>query len=347
MDIFDTNVLIGTVRSLKRPPTFLLDKFFPGIAESDSEFVSIDVDTGKRRMAPFCSPVVQGRIVEGRSIQTDTFRPAYIKDKRAPDLKRPVKRQIGERIGGNLSPEERMQANLQFELEDQVQSVDRRLVWMASNALLQGQITVTGEGFQTTVINFNRDPNLQISLAGSAAWGSAAYPSDNFDDWSALVLESSGAIVTDLVFTPTPWKLFRADQKVKDSIWFPRSGDSSIELGGGIKNGAIYKGRWGDYDLWVYNDWYVDLNTDTSQPMIPDGYVIGGSTDMQGVRAFGSILDPNFAYGALAYAPRSWIENDPAQRVMMMQSAPVVIPSRVNAAFAANVTGTATLPPVC
>jgi hypothetical protein len=31
------------------------------------------------------------------------------------------------------------------------------------------------------------------------------------------------------------------------------------------------------------------------------------------------------------------VENDPAQRFIMMQSSPLVIPSRVNAAFAATV----------
>jgi hypothetical protein len=58
---------------------------------------------------------------------------------------------------------------------------------------------------------------------------------------------------------------------------------------------------------------------------------------MQGVRAFGAIIDPEFAYGAMAYAPKSWIEHDPATRILMMQSAPMVVPSRVNAAMCITV----------
>ena len=78
--IYDTNVLIQVVPNLKRATSFLLDKFFPNLVVSDTEFVSIDVDVGKRRMSPFVSPLVEGKLVEARRIQTNTFKPAYIKD---------------------------------------------------------------------------------------------------------------------------------------------------------------------------------------------------------------------------------------------------------------------------
>jgi hypothetical protein len=59
--------------------------------------------------------------------------------------------------------------------------------------------------------------------------------------------------------------------------------------------------------------------------------------DLQGTRAFGQIIDPQFNYAALPFAPKTWLKEDPAQRFIMMQSSPVVIPSRVNAALAATV----------
>ena len=59
--------------------------------------------------------------------------------------------------------------------------------------------------------------------------------------------------------------------------------------------------------------------------------------DLMGTRAFGQIMDPAFNYAALPYAPKTWVEQDPAQQLLLMQSAPIVIPSRVNASFSANV----------
>ena len=58
------------------------------------------------------------KLVEQRRYQTNIFKPAYIKDKRAPDLQ-PVRRMIGERIGGEMSGAER-EAQSEFELTDQV-----------------------------------------------------------------------------------------------------------------------------------------------------------------------------------------------------------------------------------
>ena len=64
VNIYDTNALVQVVSNLKVAQTFLLDTFFPNVVASDTEYVSIDVDIGKRRMAPFVSPLVEGKLVE-------------------------------------------------------------------------------------------------------------------------------------------------------------------------------------------------------------------------------------------------------------------------------------------
>ncbi len=162
-------------------------------------------------------------------------------------------------------------------------------------------------------------------------------PSQNIDDWATTVLQKTGSVADRIIFTNTPWKAFRADPEIKDSIYFPRAGDSNIEIGGGIAKGAMYKGRWGNYDLYLYNDWYVDPVEDIEYPMLPDGTVLLGSADLEGSRMFGMIKDPEFAYASLAYAPKMWIEKNPAQLQLLMQSAPLVVPNRVNATLAATV----------
>jgi hypothetical protein len=67
------------------------------------------------------------------------------------------------------------------------------------------------------VIDFGRDAALTVTLTGNNRWGIAA----NFDatadatraggehrDLAALILKKSGAVVTDIVFTTTPWQKF-------------------------------------------------------------------------------------------------------------------------------------------
>lgn len=351
LDVFDTIVLVQTVPNLFTAQNWLLDRFFPNIVTSDSEFVAIDVDIGRRRMSPFVSPMVQGKLVEQRTYQTNTFKPAYIKDKRAPDLRKPVRRQIGERIGGDLTGEERMMANLQFEMADQVDMINRRLEWMAAQVLQAGKVTIKGDGFPTVVVDFQRDASLTIVLTGGDDWASVATtatPAFDIEVWCNQVLLTSGAVITDLVFSPSAWQYFLADPRVRDAVVLDTSRarqltqrGAEVELGVRVQKGAIYKGTWGGFDCWIYNDWFVDDDGVTQKRMLPDGGVLGCGPDMLGTRAFGQIMDPDFNYGPLPYAPKSWVEKDPAQRLILMQSSPIVIPSRVNACFYATVTATA------
>lgn len=344
---FSTTDLIQVVPTLKRPQKFLLDKFFPNIQNSETEFVAIDIDVGLRRMSPFISPLVQGKLVEQRKYQTNTYKPAYIKDKRAPDLRKPIMRQIGERIGGgNMTAGDREMANVAFEMADQIDMLDRRLEWMAASALLHGKVIVSGEGFETEVVDFGRDGQLTIALIGDKQWGTKAnfnaagrdtVPADNIEEWQTLMLRLSGAQATDLVFTTSAWQKFANDEKVFGAVYFPKQSEAgSINVGPQVAPGAVYKGRWGQFDLWLYNDWFID-DDGVEQPMLPDGYMLMSGQQLMGTRAFGSIIDPAFNYQAMPYAPKTWVENDPAQRILLMQSSPLVIPSRVNACLAAKV----------
>jgi len=342
---FDTAELVAVVPNLKTSQNFLLDTFFPGLVEFDTEEVLIDIDVGKRRMAPFVSPLVEGKLVEARRIQTDKFKPPYIKDKRAPDLRRPVRRSIGERVGGELNAAEREMANLQFEMEDQIDMINRRLEWMASSALQTGTVVVAGDGFATTLVDFGRDSRLTIALTGSNRWGQTLDATGRdtvivpqLTTWNALMLQLSGAGATDIVFSNGAWNKFINAAGVYGAINYPKLADSgnNINPAAIVQKGGVYQGSWGQYRLWLYNDWYVDDN-DVEQPMLPDGYIIMSGPALMGTRAFGMIMDPKFAYKPMAYAPKTWVTDDPAQRLIMMQSAPLVIPSRVNASLAVKV----------
>ena len=225
---YTTAKLVQAVPNLKTSQNFLLDKFFPGYVTYDTEEVAIDIDVGIRRMSPFCSPLVEGKLVEQRKFQTNKFKPAYIKDKRAPDLRRPVRRMIGEHIGGELTGAEREMANLQLEMADQVDMVNRRLEWMAASALTTGTVTIAGDGFPTTLIDFGRASTLTIALSGSSQWGATLDAQGNdvnitgqIDAWAARILKASGAVVSDIVFTNTPWQKFLTAKGVQGAIQFP------------------------------------------------------------------------------------------------------------------------------
>lgn len=349
--------LIGVVDNLKKSSGFLLDRCFPNVVESNAPQVALDIDVGKRRMSPFISPIVEGQPVESRRFETGLYTPPTVKDFRNPDFLKPVRRQIGERIGGDVSLRARLEENLVWEIADQKDMIDRRCEWMAAQALTTGKINISGPGYGDTEIDFGRDPSLTVALTGAAQWGQPGVsPADFVTNCATHVLQKSGAMPEDVIFSLSPWQKFLADQKVINNIFQralidPRS--EPVETGGVVTNkGGIFMGRWGRFRLWLYEDWYVDYERDSSgnvvtdasgnpieieRPMLPDGSIIVTGPDLQGTRAYGLVQDPFFNYQPLRYAPKLWYSKNPGQINLLMQSAPLMIPSRVNAAMCANV----------
>ncbi|MDI2091617.1 major capsid protein [Commensalibacter oyaizuii] len=341
--IFSTVQLIDVVPNLKAAQSFLLDGFFKREILSTTQDVAIDIDVGKRRMAPFCSPLQQGKLVETRPIETKTFRPPYIKDKRIPDLTKPVMRAIGEQIGGNHTPTEKYLANIAFEMKDQLDMLQRRQEWMAAQCLVNGYLVIKGNGFQETFMNFGRSPELNIVFSGTDMWddpNSTANPTEEIRNLIIKVLKTSGAQVTDLLFTHSAYDAFI--QHLKMQQIFLNSGirgnnDAYVALGPQAAPGAMMMGYWGTHRIWLYNDWYVD-DDNVERPMIPDGLVIGISEDeLRGIRAYGVIMDGAFGYPSVAYVPKMWVPDDPPQVHIMLQSAPLVFPARIDASFVAHV----------
>ncbi|PWG61768.1 major capsid protein [Sediminicurvatus halobius] len=338
MNVYDTAFLQALVESLKRPTAFLLNTFFPLVAQSQAEEIKFDVEDGRRRIAPFVHPYVQGKLVESLGYQTKTFRPAYVKDKRVIDPDKPLRRMAGEQIGGTMMAGNREQLILASELQDQVDMLTRRLEVMASEALRQGQVTVEGDGYDTVVVNFGRDGNLAIDLAPGDQWGEAGVePVDDLEEWAELVQKTEGAVVTDIVMEPDAFKQFRSNQKARDLLDNRNMMTGQIQPIASPGNSGQLKGIIGNWRIWTYQDWYID-SAGVEQPMMPTGTVLlAGTPQVLGTRHFGAIRDAELGYQALEFAPKSWIQPDPAVRYLMLQSAPLVVPYRPNATFRATV----------
>ena len=343
IDIFNTHVLSKVVEKLERPSSFLLDVFFGQEQTEDSEEIHFDIDKSKPKLTPFVSPLVAGKVVDDEGFTTKSFKPAYAKDKRRFDPSRPFKRAIGEKIGGTLSPQQRLEANINRTLSKQLENLTRREEVMASEALRTGRITVTGDEYPTVVVDFQRDPSLTVALAGGSRWGEAGVNAlDNLEDWVARIQEKSGAVGRTVVMDALAWRVFKADPKVEKLLDIRRLRDAADLALGPIAFGqgndlARYVGTIGDLDFWVYNDRYVDDN-DVVQKLLPDYTVLLGSpTQLEGTRCYGAIQDEKAGYRAQRFFSKSWLEEDPAVRWLLLQSAPLIVPYRPNASFCATV----------
>lgn len=339
MEIYSTIALNRLVESLILPQTTFLSTFFNSTEESTTEEIYFDVENKTRRIAPFVSPLREGRIVEDEGYVTKSFRPAYVKDKRRFDPHRALKRAIGETIGGSRSPVDRQQANLARAIRNQMEMLNRRKEVMASEVLRTGKVTISGEGYPTVVVDFGRKPTHTVALTGANRWGQAGIkPLENLESWTDLVLQDSGAVIKDVVMDLKAWQLFRADadvQKYLDTRPLSSTTDSVVAVQF-AKLGLAHKGQIGELRFWVYRDWYRD-SAGVEQPMIPDYTVILASPDVDGVQHHGAIRDEAAGLQPMEYFVKSWTEEDPSSRILLMQSAPLVVPYRPDATFCATV----------
>lgn len=344
MDTYSTKYLAGVVNSLKRTPAFALNTFFRNVSQSTAEDVYFDVelDGRKRRLAPVQHPLAEGKVVESLGFETRSFRPAYVKDKRVHDPNRPFKREIGEEIGTgqNLTPMQRRELAIRRDLRDQVDLLTRRMEVWAVEVLRTGQLTINmqlpGGAVETVVLNFQRDASLTIDLTPGNLWtDTSTSPMTNIEDWSLLALQKSGSTIRNILMDPDAWRAFRDKVELEKRLDLRRVTSGEINLGL-VPEHVQYKGTDGNYDYWVYADWYIADGQTTEQVMLPSGTVIGvGQID--GVRHFGAIKDEAAGFQAMEYFVKSWAIEDPSVRYLLMQSAPIVVPYRPNACFAASV----------
>ena len=338
-DIFSTNVMMGVVQSLINPPQFLLDRFFPLVQTETGEEIHFDTIVKARRLAPFVSPLVEGKIVAGHGYRTSTFKPAYIKDKRVFDGNRAFKRSAGERIGGDMTPIQRQSAILAYELQDQMQNLERRFEWMAAQVLTTGKVTVTGDLYPAAEVDFGRDSSLTFAKSGGQKWSDAGInPLNDLQAWALLVLKLVGAQPVDVIMDLDAWKYFKDNTVVQLRLSTQRRlGEMPpMTQAAQISEGGVDQGTIDNFNIYTYATWYIDDNG-TEQPMLPSGTVIMASPQIQGVRAFGSIRDEMAGFQSTPYYPKSWVENDPPLRYLMMQSAPLMVPTRPNASLCATV----------
>lgn len=343
-DLYNSATLLGVVRRTPVESSYWLDNFFPGLLTFDTEEVMFDLVRTYRRMAPFVSPVVQGRVMRTRGFETRAFRPAYVKPKHVVDPNRMFVRNAGEQITGSLSPAQRWNAAVAANLADERDSIRRRENWMAAQAIIHGSVTITGEDYPTQVVDFRRNAGLTDILTGTARWGeSAADPLADIKAMRTLSFKESGSVINRVTMGLDAFDLFYDDAKVQALLKtelgaIPRTSDSTLSAMGstdtpfefrGILQGANGQGR---LEVYTYNEEYEDENYVT-QPMMSSYDVIGTGPGIQGVRCYGAIRDKRAGLQPLPLFPKMWDQEDPSLTYTMTQSAPLMVPSNIDNTF--------------
>lgn len=342
--IFDTNTLILVVRNLalRKPVQFLLDMFFTLKINSETEAVTVDIEKGKKTIAPLVAPRVKGKLQENATRESRIIKPAYVKPLYRVTPQDAIKRALGEAIAGTLSQAQRLDILTQDAILRGLTSIDRRMEVMAADCLVNGTVTLVGDEYPEETIDFQRDAALTGWTPGTDWDDVGATPLDDLDTINSLLISKGDVGATDFVFDPEAWKLFRKDAAVKDLLknFSDRNPGVSLPITSMEEEGGVYMGAIGNYRLWQYQATYVDPLDGTTKKMIPDNTLMAANrTQLQGVRHYGAIQDIESGLQALDYFVKVREKWDPSSREILVQSAPLVSIERPDVSLAGTVAG--------
>ncbi len=339
IDIFDTRTMLDAIEEMKRPTNFLRDTFFPAATPVETETVDVDIVKGKRRMAPFCSPLSEGKLVENIGFSTSSIKPGYIKPFKVTTAADLLKRTPGTVLyAGTQSIEQRAQLKLGKDLADLMDMIDRREEWMAAQALDLGVITMTIKGEtadKTVAVDFMMSGTHKITLAGGTLWTATTTsdPVADMQSWASTIRQDSGINPTVVVMGSGAAKAFINHPKVvgQAGILDNRRVDMGMIKPQMLPNGVAYIGHINapllDVDIYSYEEWYLDETTQTETPMVPANKVWMGSPATANRTLYAVIQDMEAieeGSAAVKRFPKSWVPKNPSARHLMVQSAPLV-----------------------
>jgi hypothetical protein len=334
LPIYTTYHLHRVVNRLKLQPRFFLNRYFPTEVTHESEEVYFDVVESSEGISPFVHPLHQGKLLTHEGYETKSYKPAYVKEKVVHDAERPLKRLAGEPFGGSLSAEQRMRLHVVLDTERLRERLQNRLEVMATEVCKTGKATIIGEGLSAQ-LDFGRDPDLTIAnLPDDQKWTNLDLNMTEFlEDKSRRVATKSNrnARANDLILGSRAWTLFRNNKEVRAAATLLRNVDSSVVLTPKEQSEDIqYKGSFGDYNVFVHYGTYLDDGREKQFFDPGEALLIGKSID--GVRHFGAIKDRKAQLKAMPFFLKSWENEDPSHRYIMIQSAPLLVSYDPNAA---------------
>lgn len=340
--LYDTSTLLGVMRELAPVSSYWLDLCFPYAVNFEDEYVDFEKIVEGRKIAPFVSPMNQGVPIYSERSEVTRLKPAYIKMKDPISPNRLFKRSAAS--GGVMAqggtPASRYNAIVGDILRTHLNAQDRREEWLAAQAIINGQVTISGEDYPERLVDFKRAANHTIVLGAGARWGEAGVSIlGDIETWRTRARKAKfGGPTNRITVGPDVWDVMRVDAEILKQLDTQIRG-TTASLNIGLREGeeAEYMGRLGGtLDVWVYSGFYEDADGNAVEYMSPKDIVLTGANIM-GHRCYGAILDKKAGYQPLRTFPKMWENEDPSVVYVMSQGSPLMVPVNPNNTIHATV----------
>ena len=333
-DVLSWSTLTAAINEMKSPQDFLQNKFFRQIVPVPTRDIELSVLRRGRRMAPFVKRNGAALMVTGGTEEFKIVRPPHIRIKRPINAGELVeKRRAGSSIfpgadGVRAAMEEFMAREQGFMLDDVTNTEE----WLCAQAI-RGSISYSVADEESFVVDFGRDASHDVTLTGADLWSAPTTASP-----SAVFLAASKLMNDDVSLVPQIALMGEdaaaAFLKTDEAKALLRGFNNNLVMGSidltaqFQESGAMYLGTYtNSIQVWTYGRSIIKPDG-TSEKLIRADRVefLTMSPAAQMVRYYGAIEDVGLFNGDLLQSQRfskSWIEQDPPARQLLVESNPL------------------------
>ena len=151
VSIYEPRTMMGVIKKLPPVHTFFRSTFFSHEKTFVTKSVDMDYKKGARKLAPFVSREIGGKIIPNTGYTTETYTPPFIAPDKVTIIDDILDRQPGESLYSGRTPAQRAVEKLARDFSKLDEMITRREEWMCAQALYTGVIPIIGDGLNENI----------------------------------------------------------------------------------------------------------------------------------------------------------------------------------------------------
>lgn len=347
IDIFTPEILAKAVSVIPTPSSFFKNTFFKTENTHTTDKIRADFYKGKRRVAPYVNEKGATGVTRKLGYTTEDFLTPLVKVMDVTHIDDIIKRAFGENIYGGVTPQDRAYDELLRTLNDFGQQIARREEVSCAQAMLDGKISVIGEG-----VNYEIDFGFTNKGTVSSLWDAANSTADPVADLSGMALAcmQNGYRKPNIcVMERSAYYAFIkrcTELGYLDNQFFlnllisPKVESENLTYMGHLTDPSL--------DIYVYDEWYIDDwsgDVPVEKSLMPKGKILLASTNVSfsieyGAMTFTNTETKDFYTVVGTRAADSWVTKNPDSRMLTLNSRPLPVPNEVDSWYVGTVSAT-------
>ena len=344
VSIYDPRTMDRLVSKMPPVRTFFRSTFFKREVTFVTESVDVDFKKGSRKVAPFVSRIIGGKVVPNTGYTTKTYTPPLVAPEKITTVDDLLKRSPGESLYSSRTPAERAVLKMAEDFTELREQIVRREELMCTQAIFTGKIPIIGDGVNE-MIDFHFTNKEEITTSTKKWTNAASDPIADLKRWHETVQKTGFTNCNICVMGSDAANAFINNEKVM-KVLDVKNYNLAVIAPKQLPNGVTYIGTVHEIgvDIYKYNEWYLDDWTDPTKPedkpLVPANTLALLSTNANYSMYYGAITlitEPNGNFRTVEgkYVPDTWTKRKPARRFLNLSSAPLCVPHDVDSWFVA------------